>query len=143
MPGYPVHVLLLPLPSWGHVRPLCVLTGHLVAEGNSTITLLMAPNLLEKARAEVARQFPERHPAVQKIRIVSMCNSTETDIFKLIKPFTETYPTLYKRLQQGEAIECATTGTTFDAVAAPSVAILDFFCLSQLQATRAISGTSI
>ncbi|KAJ7210379.1 hypothetical protein GGX14DRAFT_550973 [Mycena pura] len=142
MPGDPVHVLLLPLPSWGHVRPLCVLAGHLVAEGNSTITLLMAPNLLEKARAEVVRQFPEGHPALQKMRIVSMFNSTETNIFKLIKPFTETYPTLYKRLHQGETIECATTGTTFDAVVAPSVAILDFFCLPQLQATRAISGTS-
>ncbi|KAJ7935541.1 UDP-Glycosyltransferase/glycogen phosphorylase [Mycena leptocephala] len=56
----------------------------------------MAPNLLEKANAEMSRQFHHGHEALQRI-------STS----------------------QREAIKCATTGTTFDAAPVPVAVIMD------------------
>ncbi|KAJ7510340.1 UDP-Glycosyltransferase/glycogen phosphorylase [Mycena galericulata] len=138
----PLHFLLLPLPSWGHVRPLCVLAGRIVSEGNYVVTILMAPNLLEKARSEVSRQFLNGREGFQRIRVASMFESTETQIFQLIKPFAESYPAAYKRLHQAEPIKCATTGTVFDAAPAPVAVIMDFFAVPQMQATRALSGDS-
>ncbi|KAJ6577343.1 UDP-Glycosyltransferase/glycogen phosphorylase [Mycena capillaripes] len=136
------HFLLVPLPSWGHVRPLCVLAGRIVVESN-IVTILMAPNLLEKAALEVSAQFPSGHEALSRIRVVSMFDSTETQIFQLIKPFAESYPAAYETLYSKKPIKCATTGTVFDAAPAPAAVILDFFGVPQMQATRALSGTSV
>ncbi|KAJ7678554.1 UDP-Glycosyltransferase/glycogen phosphorylase [Mycena rosella] len=141
-----LHFLLLPLPNWGHVRPICVLAGRIAAE-NNTVTILMAPNLLDKGRAEVSRQFRSGHEGLQRIRVVSMFESTETQIFQLIKPFAEFYPAAYKTLHEGEPIKCATTRTLFNAAPPPVAVIMDaspdFFAVPQLQATRALSGTSV
>ncbi|KAJ7106171.1 UDP-Glycosyltransferase/glycogen phosphorylase [Mycena epipterygia] len=138
-----LHFVLLPLPSWGHVRPLCVLAGRLASERDEiVITVLMGPNLLDKARAEVSRQFPDGHEALKRIRVVSIFDSTETQIFQLIQPFAETYPAAYEKLHQEKPITCATTGATFDAAPAPVAIIMDFFAVPQMQATRALSGTS-
>ncbi|KAJ7019485.1 UDP-Glycosyltransferase/glycogen phosphorylase [Mycena alexandri] len=138
-----LHFVLLPLPSWGHVRPLCVLAGRVVSEGDEiVVTVLMAPNLLEKARAEVSRQFLDGHEALKRIRVVSMFDSTETQIFQLIKPFAETYPAAYEKLHLEKPITCATTGTTFNAAPTPVAIIMDFFAVPQMQATRALSKTT-
>ncbi|KAJ7454822.1 UDP-Glycosyltransferase/glycogen phosphorylase [Mycena latifolia] len=137
-----LHFLLLPIPSWGHVRPICVLAGRIASEKH-TITILMAPNLLDKAQSEVSRQFPSGHEGLQRIRVVSMFESTETQIFQLIKPFAESYPAVYETLHQGKPIKCATTGTTFDAVPPPAAVIMDFFAVPQMQATRGLSATSV
>ncbi|KAJ6460357.1 hypothetical protein C8R47DRAFT_1242821 [Mycena vitilis] len=136
------HLLLVPLPSWGHVRPICVLAGRIAAEGH-LVTILMAPNLLEKAKLEVSSQFPGGHEALLRIRVASMFDSWETQIFQLIKPFAESYPVAYETLYLEKPIQCATTGVTFDAAPAPAAVILDFFGVPQLQATRALSGTSV
>ncbi|KAJ7047239.1 UDP-Glycosyltransferase/glycogen phosphorylase [Mycena alexandri] len=142
-----LHFVLLPLPSWGHVRPLCVLAGRIVSEGDEiVVTVLMAPNLLEKARAEVSRQFSDGHEALKRIRIVSMFDLTETQIFQLtflvIKPFAETYPAAYEKLHLEKPITCATTGTTFNVAPTPVAIIMDFFAVPQMQATRALSKTT-
>ncbi|KAJ7671650.1 UDP-Glycosyltransferase/glycogen phosphorylase [Mycena polygramma] len=136
------HFLLVPLPSWGHVRPICVLAGRIAAEGN-LVTILMAPNLLDKAKLEVSSQFPGGHEALLLIRVVSMFDSSETQIFQLIKPFAESYPVAYETLYLKKPMQCATTGATFDAAPAPAAVILDFFGVPQMQATRALSGTSV
>jgi hypothetical protein len=54
-----------------------------------------------------------------------MFKSSETEIFKLIKPFAESYPDVYETLSQAKPITCATTGTKFDAVPAPMAVIMD------------------
>jgi hypothetical protein len=54
-----------------------------------------------------------------------MFESTETQIFQLIKPFAELYPAAYEVLHKEKPIKCATTGTTFDAAPVPVAVIMD------------------
>jgi len=60
-----------------------------------------------------------------------------------VKPFADAYPAAYQTLYQAKSITCSVTGTTFDAVPAPRVVILDFLAFPQFQATRAVSGYSV
>jgi len=71
------------MPSWskvthlayptGHVRPLSVLATRLVREQETVVlTFIVAPNLLDKTRAEISRHFrngsSESSKALQRIR---------------------------------------------------------------------------
>jgi hypothetical protein len=83
------HFLLFPIPAWGknyhsslcpltyrllgHIRPFCVLATRLVCEqGNVVVTFMVAPDVLEKTRAEVSRKFLDESSdsaeAFQRIR---------------------------------------------------------------------------
>jgi hypothetical protein len=42
-----------------------------------------------------------------------------------MKGLSETYPAAYQTLYEAKPITCSVTGTTFDAVPAPSAAVLD------------------
>ncbi|KAJ7097455.1 hypothetical protein C8R44DRAFT_370256 [Mycena epipterygia] len=137
------HLLLVPIPAYGHIRPLCVLATRLVAEVDVIVTLLIAPNWLKQTRLDVSSQFPSGHEAVERIRVVSLFESTETEAFALIAPTGQHYPAAYETLFRGNAIKCATRGTVFAAVPPPTVVVLDMFAIEQLHATRAISGTSV
>ncbi|KAJ7242105.1 hypothetical protein C8J57DRAFT_1726485 [Mycena rebaudengoi] len=137
------HLLLTVLPAWGHVRPLCALAGRLVRENNNiAITILLAPNWITQAHVEIARQFPAGSDS-DKIRVVSLFDSAETQIFNLFAPHAEAYPAAYAKLARSEAITCATTGTTFKALPAPAALIADFFATEQVKATRAITGEEV
>ena len=99
------------------------------------------------------------------IRIVTTFKSTDN---KFNVPITaaQTYSAAYETLYQGRPLICATTGEVFDAVPPPVAVIIDvcILCsqpvprgrfihhilkplqqvaLSQLRATRALSGTSV
>ncbi|KAJ7654763.1 hypothetical protein B0H17DRAFT_1214291 [Mycena rosella] len=137
------HLLLVPIPAYGHMRPLCSLAGRLAVDPSVVITLLMAPNYLEQARSDIVAQFPSGHEAFGRIRIVSLFDSTEKSLFALMPATVEHYPAAYKSLVDGNAIECASTGTKFAAVPPPAVVILDVFASPQLNATRAMTGTTI
>ncbi|KAJ7432691.1 hypothetical protein FB451DRAFT_1479323 [Mycena latifolia] len=133
------HLLLVAFPAWGHTRPLCVLGGRLAAEApDVVITILMAPNWLEKAREEIAAQFPVGHDAHERI------------------------PGAYEAVFRGEAITCTVAGTTFSALPPPPPQLSwtyvplifnlfhtevvkrpKFFASVQLHQTRAISGTAV
>ncbi|KAF8802209.1 UDP-Glycosyltransferase/glycogen phosphorylase [Phlegmacium glaucopus] len=142
------HLLLMPLPAWGHVRPFTVLATRLVFEQeNVVVTFIVAPHILEKTRAEISRHFRdeslENSNALQRIRILSPYRSNDGEIFNAMKAFAEAYPAAYHNLYQAKPITCSVTGTIFNAVPAPSAVILDFFALAQLRMTREISGHSI
>ncbi|KAJ7671889.1 UDP-Glycosyltransferase/glycogen phosphorylase [Mycena rosella] len=137
------HLLLVPIPAYGHTRPLCSLAGRLAVDPSVVITLLMAPNYLEQVRSDIAAQFPSGHEAFGRIRIVSLFDSTEKNAFGLMPATVEHYPAAYKSLVDGNAIECASTGTKFAAIPPPAVVILDVFANPQLNATRAMTGTTI
>jgi hypothetical protein len=87
--------------------------------------------------------FFDMHLLTVPLRIVSLFDSTETEIFALVPMVAHHYPAAYETLLRGAAIKCASTGTTFSEVPPPSVVILDVFALPQLQATRSMSGTKI
>ncbi|KAJ7197806.1 UDP-Glycosyltransferase/glycogen phosphorylase [Mycena pura] len=138
------HLVLLPVPAYGHTRPFCALAARLAAARSSiVITFLMAPNWLQKVRADIAAQFPSGSEAINRIRIVTLFDSRAADIFELIPLTAKHYPAAYETLLQGRAIRCASTGTEFPVVPAPAAVFLDMFAFQQLHATRAQSGTAV
>ncbi|KAJ7097452.1 hypothetical protein C8R44DRAFT_889359 [Mycena epipterygia] len=138
------HLLLVPIPAYGHIRPLGVLATRLAAEEDAVVTLLIAPNWLEQVRSDISSQFPNNHETAERIRVVSLFNITGTDVLLDLMPqMTAHYPAAYEVLFRGNAIKCATSGTIFAAVPPPTAIILDIFGIEQLHATRAISGASV
>ena len=85
------------------------------------------------------------------------------DPAEIINLFASAYPAAYQTLYKAKPIRCSVTGTTFDAVPAPCAVVLDvslpmycgrqltfffylyfqFCALTQLRATRAVSGHSV
>ncbi|KAG5650553.1 hypothetical protein H0H81_011834 [Sphagnurus paluster] len=110
---------------------------------NVLITILAAPHLLEKSRFEVARQFDAESPSVERIRILSIFKLIQGQLMTVIDTFADSYVGAYETLTNAQPIICAETGTTFEAVPAPTALILDFFTLPQLKASRALTGHSI
>ncbi|KAJ7161848.1 UDP-Glycosyltransferase/glycogen phosphorylase [Mycena crocata] len=136
------HLVFVPMPAYGHIRPMCALIGRFAADRNIIVTLLLAPNWVEQAKEDIRNQFPSEHEALERIRVVSFFSSTATDIFSLVVPMAEHYPTAYETLFRGDAIKCS-TGTVFAAVPPPTAVIVDVFAIGQLRATRSISGTTV
>ncbi|GLB39043.1 putative UDP-glucoronosyl and UDP-glucosyl transferase [Lyophyllum shimeji] len=139
------HVLMVSIPAWGHLRPLCVLAARLVSErDNVLITFLTPPNMFQKSRSEIDRQFGSGSPAIKRIRLLSISQFTDPkDLMAVFGLLVQAYPGAYETLAQGKSITCSTTGTSFDPAPAPVVVILDFFLLESLKATRALSGRSV
>ncbi|KAJ7131524.1 UDP-Glycosyltransferase/glycogen phosphorylase [Mycena crocata] len=147
MPGQNIrHLLLVPLSAYGHIRPMSALAGRLAAEPDVVVTVLIAPNWVEKAHADQAAFFPEGHEAHQRIRILSMFESTarDADFLGYLRPMSvKHYPIAYETLFRGESIKCATTGKIYPAVPPPTAVILDRYGVADLRSTRAISGTTV
>ncbi|KAJ7865185.1 hypothetical protein B0H14DRAFT_3443151 [Mycena olivaceomarginata] len=137
------HLLLVPVPAYGHTRPLCALAARLAAQDNIIITLLIAPNWLHKAQADISAQFSAGHDALDRIRIASLFDSPESQLFKLVPMAIAHFPAAYETLLRGDSIKCASTGKMFPATAPPSAVILDAFATPQLNAIRVSSGTKI
>ncbi|KAJ7323852.1 hypothetical protein DFH08DRAFT_346130 [Mycena albidolilacea] len=137
------HLLLVPIPAYGHIRPLCALAGRLAAKSNIVITILMPPNWFKSAQSDIVAQFPAGHEALGRIRVVSLFDAADLDTFALMPKAVEHYPAAYENLYRGGPIKCATTGTEFAAVPPPAALILDVFALPQLHATRAVSGNTV
>ncbi|KAF8146711.1 hypothetical protein K438DRAFT_1734557 [Mycena galopus ATCC 62051] len=137
------HLLLVAIPAYGHTRPLCALAGRLAAHTNIVVTILVAPNWLHKAQSDISAQFSPGDTAPDCIRVVSLFDSTESELFKLVPMVMEHFPTAYETLLRGKAIRCASRGMTFPAAAPPCAVILDIFALPQLTAMRSLSGTQV
>jgi hypothetical protein len=92
---------------------------------------------------------------------VTTFKSNDNNLVNLFMPFFQSYPAAYETLYHGKPFTCATTGEVFDAVPPPVAVILDvripysdliglfiskplqLYSLLHLQATRALSGTSV
>jgi len=58
-------------------------------------------------------------------RVIATFKSNDTDMFKLIPSLAQSYPATYRRLYEGKALTCASTGMTFDATPVPTAIIMD------------------
>lgn len=47
---------------------MCALAGRLASQGTTFITILMAPNWLQSAHADIVAQFPAGDEALERIR---------------------------------------------------------------------------
>jgi hypothetical protein len=61
-----------------------------------------------------------------------MSSESGPDMFKIIKALNDAYPIAYQTLYEAKPITCSVTGTTFDAVPAPSAAVLDVSLFSDM-----------
>ncbi|KAG6915692.1 hypothetical protein DXG01_010420 [Tephrocybe rancida] len=124
--------------------PLCVLAARVVAENeNIIVTILTTRDLYEKSRFEIARQFESSSSSPQRIRLVSIVDPATPDLMTAAGLFAQSYTAAYEALSGGKAITCLKTGTSFEAIVAPAAIIMDFFCLAELKATRALTGDSV
>ncbi|KAF8908227.1 hypothetical protein CPB84DRAFT_213525 [Gymnopilus junonius] len=140
------HIVFSAFPAWGHTRPFCILAARLVKEHeNVVVTMLIAPNFLDKAHREISAELQSEHFEVarQRIRVLSTIHSDSDNLFQLLGPLAETYASTYQTLVQEKSITCAMRSTVFDPVPVPTVVILDFFALPQARATREITGNSV
>ncbi|PPQ73094.1 hypothetical protein CVT25_007907 [Psilocybe cyanescens] len=140
------HIFFSTFPAWGHVRAFCILAARLVKENKSlTMTLLLPPNHLKKAQAEVSAEFGDENSEENRRRIRVFCpfKSDSDDPLVLIQSMVESYPTTYQLLLDAKPVTCAVTGSVFEPVSPPEIVILDYFAHPQLLATRAITGKTI
>ncbi|KIM38978.1 glycosyltransferase family 1 protein [Hebeloma cylindrosporum] len=145
------HVLLVPFAAFGHTRPVSAVAARLVLEKeNVVLTFFATPHQIEQVRKDISNQFPEslissdvKEKALKRIRVVTTFKSTDSNDFHLSMSSSESYPAAYETLYRGRPFTCATTGEVFDAVPPPVAVVIDLCALPQLQATRAISGTSV
>ncbi|KAF5310569.1 hypothetical protein D9619_008191 [Psilocybe cf. subviscida] len=138
------HILLVTVPSWGHVRPLLALAVRLAFERDDIVlTILIPPNMLDKGIADIDLQIDSQSVA-KRIRLLTTFAPEPTDhgLAALVK-FGQAYTAVYKHLFAGEAVTCAVKGTTFDALPAPVAIIMDYFNLTELKATRAVTGDTV
>ncbi|KAF9486599.1 UDP-Glycosyltransferase/glycogen phosphorylase [Pholiota conissans] len=140
------HLILASIPAWGHIRPLLVLATKLLLERDDLVlTVILAPTMVDKAHSDLETHFEheELAPHRERIRVVAPFNTQEHDMFKVMKENIAAYPAAYQTLLEEKPITCVKTGTTFEAVPAPTAIVMDFFALGQLRATREITGTSV
>ncbi|KAK7033305.1 glycosyltransferase family 1 protein [Favolaschia claudopus] len=138
------HILLFPFPAYGHIRPICALAGRLAAaQDDVTITIFTSPNWLRATQNDIFAQFLEGDKTLERIRVVSLFDSSETELFVMIPQAIQHFPAAYQTLLLAAPITCATTKHTFPAVPPPSAVILDVFALAPMQAARSLSGTTI
>ncbi|EIN06280.1 UDP-Glycosyltransferase/glycogen phosphorylase [Punctularia strigosozonata HHB-11173 SS5] len=126
--------------AWGHARPLCNLASKIVQSRSTYITLLTSPSLVDKVHNEIGRSFgPDEENTKQRIRFAlhlppSSCASQRA----AEEPFHE----LFVRLLRQETVQCALKLTTFEPIAPPSVAILDFFGACVLRVIRELAPST-
>ncbi|KAF4614972.1 hypothetical protein D9613_002487 [Agrocybe pediades] len=135
------HVLFTSFPAWGHARSFCILAARLVKEYPDTVfSLLLSPTLLNKAEDEVSSELghaPADQGLRDRIRIFSSFQTTSPDPFAAFQQSITTYAGVYNALRVSESVTCATTGTVFEPVEAPSLLVMD------LQISRSISGNTV
>ncbi|KAF5313261.1 hypothetical protein D9619_003741 [Psilocybe cf. subviscida] len=143
----PYHILLSAIPTWGHVRPVLALAVRLVLERDDIVlTILVPPNMLDQSFGDLELEFSQDgfQGAAKRIRLLTTVVTEPTDqLFAILSKCTQAYPAVYKRLIAGEAITCAVNGTVFDPLPPPVAIIMDFWSLSDLKATRCMTGNTI
>ncbi|KAH9476195.1 UDP-glycosyltransferase 84A1 [Psilocybe cubensis] len=136
-----VHFVFSAFPAWGHAKSFCVLATRLVEENeNVVITLILAPNLLDKAETLINTELDFLNASDEtrkRIRLLSTFKPDSPDLFSMLKPLVETYAKTYGTLVASKPITCAITGKVFEAVSTPDIVVLDML------ATRAITGKKV
>ena len=129
----------------GHTRPLLNFATKLVALRRVDVTFLVTESMYNLARQEISRSFDAGNSLLNAIRQVmppsSSPNKAELHTFRLVAVpairFMEAHDItewealnaalskIYPDLAAGRPVTCSKSGVQFDALPAPTVAILD------------------
>jgi len=140
------HLLLLTVPAWGHLRPLCAFSSKVIQERSDVaITFLMVGDYREQIQREISRYFSSGEVDFgpkANIRIVKICDQ-KLDFTSFFPLMLQAFPGYYDNLVNSKPVQCVETKMTFDPIRKPTSIILDFFLLQILQKIRAATGKSI
>ncbi|KAL5488485.1 hypothetical protein ACEPAI_6603 [Sanghuangporus weigelae] len=137
------HIVALALPLWGHTKPLCALIAKIVQLRRAHATLFTDVTLRDKVLNEVARQFATDDDDDTKhfIRVVALTPPPGPFQFDSYKAaFVEAYKTLWDRKPIAIAPD---SDISYEAISAPQLAVVDFFCYEALKGIRSVSGTRV
>ncbi|PPQ80127.1 hypothetical protein CVT25_001426 [Psilocybe cyanescens] len=143
------HFLFSAFPSWGHVRSFCNLAARIVKDNDSSfVTLLLTPNLLNRAKDELEVEFKGKasESVVRRsscTRILALFHSESQHPLELFEPHAKAYAAAYSDLLQSKAVTCGMTKSVFDAAPPPNVVVLDTVAYPLFQITRAVTGKSV
>jgi hypothetical protein len=73
-PPTTAHVAVMPIPAWGHVRPLCAFVARLVQIQPVYVTFFIAGDNVARVQTEISQYFlaPEQRVLLKMIRFVLM-----------------------------------------------------------------------
>ncbi|KAF8459776.1 UDP-Glycosyltransferase/glycogen phosphorylase [Gautieria morchelliformis] len=143
------HILLLCMPEWGHLRPLCALAAKVVKERSDVaVTLLIVGEYGQRMEREIRRYFSASEAdfrAKANIRLVNMYKRGGVDIAALLPMIVQEFPDYYAKLVNSEPVQCLETNHTLEALRKPTAVVLDGspFLLPILQHIRSVTRRSI
>ncbi|KAF8519861.1 hypothetical protein JB92DRAFT_2897379 [Gautieria morchelliformis] len=142
------HFILLCMPAWGHLRPLCALAAKLVKERQDVaITLLIAGEDCngQRTEREISRFFSVSEADSQAKANIRLVNIHEQghDPFVLKPIIAQKFPGYFDKLLNCKPVQCMETKRRFDAIRKPTAVVLDYFLLAVLQHIRSVTGRNI
>ncbi|KAH9940501.1 UDP-Glycosyltransferase/glycogen phosphorylase [Epithele typhae] len=137
----PTHIFANPLAGWGHVRPclnLCVLLAKFSPDVHCTVLVNSVFHGL--ASLELARSLEDESLA-SRVRLVS---GGDVSNFLGAAPGHEAdFENMWRAIDAGKEVTCASTGKTFPALPKPSVVIIDSIAIDAHKTIREVSGDSV
>ncbi|KAF9256380.1 hypothetical protein L218DRAFT_1007418 [Marasmius fiardii PR-910] len=138
------HILLLTLPAWGCLRPLCVVAAKAIqAKDDIIITYMTFGDFDKKIQTECDRYIPKSYQNVKtRLRFVNI--GGQGSDFGILPVIFSNFPDYYSKLTRGKAIQCHSTGFTIPPVNVPPTCVItDYNYLPVLRAIRAITGKAV
>ncbi|KAI0745747.1 UDP-Glycosyltransferase/glycogen phosphorylase [Earliella scabrosa] len=122
------HIVAFPIRMWGHSRTMCTLVARLVKLRPVIVTFFTVPSILDRVKAEIARDFlPGEESVLSRIRVISLLEAGSTGIHDT-RVIESAFAKAWMKLINDEPLECVKTGTLYQPPPVqPHAAIFDIF----------------
>ncbi|KIM78330.1 glycosyltransferase family 1 protein [Piloderma croceum F 1598] len=147
--GLKGHLVLLTIPAWGSLRPLCGVACRAVQERpDIVVTFMILGGLGEKITAECDRYSrsndndDEKEGMRRRLRLVNI-GGQGFDIPELMSVAFKSFPDCYRKLVFCESIRSISTGDDIPPTIRPTAVITDNNYLPILQSVREITGKNV
>jgi len=149
--GLKGHLVLLTIPAWGSLRPLCGVACRAVQERpDIVVTFMTLGGLDEKIIAECNRYSrsndddddDENERLRRRLRLVNI-GGQGFDIPELMSVAFKSFPDCYRKLVLCESIRSTSTSDDIPPTICPTAVITDTNYLPILQSVREITGKNV
>ncbi|GJJ09118.1 hypothetical protein Clacol_003340 [Clathrus columnatus] len=143
------HLIAMPIPAWGHVRPLCAFLARVLHLHSVYITFLIAGDNVSRVQMEFSQYFSSRAVAKEKSKFVrviglgSLVPSVQDHIFSMGN-IARTYQQMYMDMLNCRPVTCAWTGIIHPAFnIKPNLVIADICSHFAVSVTHSITGNTV
>lgn len=142
------HLVVMPIPAWGHVRPLCAFIARILHLHPVYITFLIAGDNVSRVQVEFAQYFlqssaQEKSKFVRVIGLGSLVPSVQEHVFSM-GTIAQNYQQMYVDMLHCRPVTCAWTGTIHPAWnVKPTLVITDICSHFATNVTYSITGSSV